>query len=154
KPARPWISQGKDKPWGQGGPLDLDARGNVKSLKDGQFAETFFFVEFGDRYPAGTYTCLYDGKGDVDVAFDATVIERQPGRLKVLVKPNNGQATVRVLRTDPTDPVRNIRILTPGSENTYREQPFRPDFLARWKGFRVFRFMDWQATNNAKVVEW
>ena len=30
----------------------------------------------------------------------------------------------------------------------------RQKFLERWKGFHAFRFMDWQATNNSKLVKW
>ena len=154
KAARVWISQAKGQPWGKGGPLDLDAKGNIKSLAPGQFAETIVFTDFGDRFPAGVCTCLYDGQGDLDFGGDASVVDRAPGRLKVEVRPKHGQATARITRTDPKDPVRNVRLILPGFEETYQEQPFHPDFLNRWQGFRAFRFMDWQRTNNSPLVEW
>jgi hypothetical protein len=152
--ARPWISQAEGKPWGQGGPLELDEDGNVKSLRPGQFAETVVFTDFGDRFPAGAYTALYDGKGELDFTGDAKVVERSPRRLKVEIKPRNGSAFARITQTDPADPLRNIRLIMPGHEETFETQPFNPDFLARWKGMRVFRFMDWGETNNSKIVEW
>lgn len=154
KAARAWISQAKGKPWGQGGPLDLDAKGNVRSLREGQYAETVVWTGFEKHFPAGAFTCLYDGDGDLDFTFDARVVVRQPGKLKVEVKPKDGQVFARLTRTDPNNPVRNIRFILPGFEDSYVEKPFHPDFLARWKGFRVFRFMDWMRTNGSTVAEW
>ena len=154
KAARPWVAQAPGKPWGQGGPLDLDARGNLKSLAPGQFAESVVYTGFGDRFPAGTFTCLYDGEGDLEFLFDARVVRRQPGRLTVAVAPKNGQVFARLSRTDPANPARNIRLILPGFEKTYAEQPFHPDFLKRWQGFHVFRFMDWGRTNKSPVVAW
>ena len=154
KAARSWISQAKGKPWGQGGPLDLDEQGNVRSLAEGHFAETVVCTNFGKRFPAGLWVCLYDGAGDLDFVYDARVVERQPGRLKVEIKPRDGQVFVRLNRTDPKNPIRNIRLIPVEFEKKYQEQPFRPEFLERWKGFKVFRFMDWAETNNSKIVEW
>jgi hypothetical protein len=152
--ARPWISQAEGKPWGQGGLLDLDDNGTVKSLRPGQFAETVVFTDFGDRFPPGVYTAFYDGKGNLDFTGDAKVIERSAGRLKVEIKPRNGSAFARITQTDTSDPLRNIRLIMPGHEESYESQPFNPDFLARWKGMRVIRFMDWGETNNSNIVEW
>jgi hypothetical protein len=42
----------------------------------------------------------------------------------------------------------------PRFEKTSQDQPFHPEFLARWKGFQVFRFMDWARTNGSKVETW
>lgn len=154
KAARPWISQAQGKPWGQGGPLDTDDHGNVRSLRPDQFAESVVFTDFGDRFPAGVYTCLYDGDGDLTFTGDANVIDRGAGRMKVEIRPKDGSAFARITRTNPADPLRNIRLVMPGHEGTYEEQPFNPDFLARWKGLGVFRFMDWARTNDSPIVEW
>ncbi len=154
KAARSWISQAKGKPWGKGGPLEVDEKGNVQSLRPGQYAETIVFTGFEDRFPAGVFTCLYDGEGEIDLAFDAKVIERQPGKLKVKIQPRNGMASLRIMKTNPKNPVRNIRLIIPGFEETYEKQPFHPDFLKRWQGFKAFRFMDWMRTNCSQVAEW
>lgn len=154
KSARGFISQAKGQPWGKGGPLELDKQGNVKSLKEGQFAETVVWTDFKDRYPSGTYLCLYDGKGDVDLTSDAKVTKREPGRLVVEVKAKSGSGFLRITKTDPADLVRNIRLIPIEQEKTVQEHPFRKDFMDRWKGFRVFRFMDWQRTNDSPLVEW
>ena len=73
--ARPWISQAQGKPWGQGWPLDVDEKGNVRSLREGQYAESIVFMDFAGRFPGGKYVCRYEGEGELDFAFDA----RHPG---------------------------------------------------------------------------
>jgi hypothetical protein len=154
KSARTWISQAKGQPWGKGGPLDLDGRGHVRSLRDGQFAETVVWTDFGTRYPAGRYVCLHAGDGDLDFTGDARVTKREPGRLAVEVQAKGGAAFARITRTNPKDPVREIRLVPEAFEKRYKDEPFRKEFLDRWKGFQVFRFMDWQATNNSRLVTW
>ncbi len=154
KASRAWISQAEGKPWGRGGPLDVDDRGNVRRLAPGQYAETVVFTDFGDRFPTGTYTCLYDGTGEIGLTGDARITKREPGRLSVEIKPKDGSVFLRITRTDPDDPVRNIRLIMPGHEDTYEKQPFNPEFLARWKGFQALRFMDWGSTNNSEIVTW
>lgn len=154
KSARVWISQEKGKPWGKGGPLDLDPRGHVRSLSPGQFAETVAWTDFKDRYPAGKYLCFYDGAGTLDFTGDARVTSRKPGELAVEVVPRSGAAFARITATDPVNPLRNIRLVPAEARETYQKHPFRREFLDRWKGFRVFRFMDWQATNNSRLVSW
>ena len=155
KASRTWISQEHGQPWGKGPPLELDDRGWVKSLKPDQFAETVVFTDFGDRFPAGTYTCLYEGDGDVDLTGDARVTSRKPGELKVEIQPKNGSAFLRITRTDPN----NSRPQHPADhagarEDVSRSQPFYPEFLKRWSAFKVLRFMDWQETNNSQLREW
>lgn len=152
--ARAWISQAKGQPWGKGGQLEVDERGHVRSLAPGQYAETIVCTGFEKLYPAGLFTCLYDGDGDLDFTGDARVSERQPGRLKVNIQPKQGTVFARITRTNPKDPLRRIRLIMPGHETTYEKQPFLPAFLQRWQGFAAFRFMDWAATNNSKLVEW
>jgi hypothetical protein len=152
--ARPWISQEKGKAWGKGPALDLDAKGNLRSLKENQYAETVVWTGFDKRFPSGTFTCFYDGDGDVDFTGDAKVIQRKKGEMKVEVEARHGSCFCRITRTNGKDPVRRIRLILPGHEKTYEKEPFHPDFLKRWKGFRVFRFMDWQRTNGSTLVEW
>lgn len=152
--ARAWISQAKGKPWGKGGPLALDNKGHVQSLAPGQFAESIIFTGFEKRFPAGTFTCLYEGEGLLDFGFDARLTDHKPGELKVEIQPKNGQASARLMMTNPKNPLRNIRLILPGFEKEHVRQPFHPDFLSRWQGFSVLRFMDWGQTNNSPLVEW
>jgi hypothetical protein len=69
------------------------------------------------------------------------------------VKPKNA-IFLSITKTDPSDPIRNIRFIMPGFEKTYAKQPFHPAFLKRWAKFGVIRFMDWQHTNGSTIVKW
>jgi len=65
---------------------------------------------------------------------------------------NNPQAQhlveMRLLQSDPNDPVHNIRVLMPGTENTYQSQPYYQPWRQEVQKFSVLRFMDWGKTNN------
>jgi hypothetical protein len=151
KHSQTWKSQAPGKKYAQGGELALSKDGWVQSLADnGQFADSIILSSINGRYPGGVYTCLYDGKGELKFAYGTSVIDQKPGCIKVQVKPEQNLLTIGITKTDPKDPVRNIRFILPGFEETYSTQPFHPDFLKRWEKFRVLRFMDFQRTNNSR----
>lgn len=155
KHSQTWKSQAPGKSYGQGGPLDLTEDGWVRSLaQGGQFADSIVLSQINDRYIAGEYTCLYDGDGEINFAHGISVLRQQPGRINIQVKPNQNLLSLRIVRTNPDNPIRNIRLILPGFEDTCDKQPFHPEFLARWAKFKVIRFMDWQRTNGSKQVNW
>jgi hypothetical protein len=110
---------------------------------------------------SGRYTVLHDGDGLLIFGMDVQHVWRPAaGRAEVQVELsaqfNNG-LFLSVDRTNPLDPVRNIRVFTPGfggrgggisSRAGYRGTPFHPAFIETLRRYRVLRFMDWQATNN------
>jgi hypothetical protein len=154
KHSQTWKSQAPGKKYDQGGPLDLTKDGWVRSLAgDGQIADSIILSSINGRYPGGVYTCLYDGQGELKFAHGTSVVDEKPGRIKVQVKPEQNLLTLAITKTDPKDPVRNIRFILPGFENTYSTQPFHPDFLKRWQKFKVLRFMDFQRTNNSRQTD-
>ncbi|MBW2203781.1 MAG: hypothetical protein JRF52_06680, partial [Deltaproteobacteria bacterium] len=146
-------AQRKGAPYGKGGPLDLDAKGWIKSLEPGQWADATVCRE-GGHYPGGEYVCLYDGEGKIEFDFDAKIKIRQQGRIVLNVSPSNRGILLRIVATDPQDPVRNIRVISSGFEKNHMSQVFHPEFLKRWSGFKVIRFMDWMRTNNSVVETW
>ncbi|MCL4194489.1 MAG: hypothetical protein KJZ87_22325, partial [Thermoguttaceae bacterium] len=152
--SRPWISQREGQPWGKGPELELDERGWVKRLEADCWAETLLCTIEGGHYPAGRYAVLYDGQGELDVWNAATIVDRRPGRLAVDVDPSKGAFYLRLLKTDPNDYVRNIRVIMPGFETTWRKDPFHPVFLERWQGVTCLRFMDWMETNGSEISRW
>jgi hypothetical protein len=108
------------------------------------------FLNSHGRYPGGTYTCTYDGVGDVRFERDATAIRFAPGRIDVAVGPREG---IHVsVRSDPNNPIRNLQLIMPGFANA--DSPFHPLFVERLKPFGVIRFMNWQKTNSTREVQW
>lgn len=142
-------------PWSMDGvTLDLDGDGYPRSLPDGVGAATLLFWA-GDNLPvpAGNYTLLYDGDGDITFAYNCSVVSQEPGRIVVNVT-GAGGILVKIARTNPADHVRNIRFIMPGFEDTWQTQRFHPEFLRRLKPFRALRFMDWLATNESDNDTW
>lgn len=155
KHSQTFKSQTPGKGYDQGGPLDLTPEGWVRSLRgDGHFADSIILTRPKLGYPAGVYTCLYEGKGKIQFAYRTKAVEESPGRIRVEVGSDLDLLALKITEADPADPVRNIRVILPGFENTYESQPFHPEFLRRWEGFKVLRFMDLQRTNNSKVAQW
>lgn len=153
--SRPWVSHREGADWGQGPPLAIDEHGWITRLEPGCSAETFLCSIGGGHYPGGDYTVLHDGEGTLEFAMAGVeVVARSPGRLVVRVEPARGAISVRLRATDPDDYLRNIRVLMPGFEETYREDPWHPGFLDRWRGVACLRFMDLMATNNSDQESW
>lgn len=152
--SRPWISQRQGAGWGQGPALDTDESGWVKQLEPDCFAESMLCTIGGGHYPAGAYTVLYEGDGRLDFGRNAKIKEAKPGRILIEVDSSKGGFSVQIRETNPADYVRNIRVIMPGFEETWRRDPFHPDFLRRWKGFACFRFMDWMHTNGSEIESW
>lgn len=167
-------------PWGSsdGKPLDLGPDGELRSLAPGQVARTLMLREFGDRYPSGRYLVRYKGEGTLVFRFAAKVVSQRPGEIVLEVKPEAGGIYLHIERTNPSNPVRQIRITLPGGicegepfrhapsaaqckGRKYRafadsEEPilFNPQFLDRLRGYSVLRFMDWMRTNNSTAARW
>ena len=153
KSSRIWISQKKDMSWGSGAELELDAQGWVKKLEPDCFAEVPFFPHTPGAMPAGEYVVLYEGTGTITLR-GVSVVSEAPGRIVFAADQSTSTSFISIMETDPTDYVRNIRILLPGSEATYQENPWNPQFLARWKGVACLRFMDWMDTNHSEISTW
>ncbi len=152
--ARPWISQRKGAGWGKGPPLDIDSHGWVKRLESNCWAETLLCSIPDGHYPSGRYTVLYKGRGKLTFGGAARIVREQPGRMVLDVDADRGPIFLRITRTDPADYVRDIHVILPGFEQTWKQDPFHPKFLRRWKGIACIRFMDWMHTNGSKIETW
>lgn len=147
-----WISHG---PNGTHPRLDLDEHGWIKRLDTGVTATALMCSFPGGHYPSGPFTVLYDGKGIMTVhGAGLQVSVKEPGRIVFSVDSTKGGFYLLIRKTDPTDYIRNIRVIMPGFEETYEREPFHPAFLARWRGVACLRFMSWMKTNDSKIREW
>ncbi len=148
--SRRWVSQRQKARWGQGPPLDLDEAGWIRRLEPDCWADSSLCT--CGHAPRGRYVCLYDGEGDLQVHGARHVILSRPGRIEF--ETEGGPFLVRIRKTNPVDYVRNIRVIMPGFEERSREDPFHPLFVERWKGFNVFRFMNWMKANSSMARAW
>lgn len=152
--SRAWISQERGKGWGKGPPLELDGHGWVQQLQSNCFAETPLCTIEGGHYPSGDWTILWDGDGRIEMS-KGKMQSSAPGRMVVNIESAGGGFFLRLLETNPSDPVRNIRVLMPDiTPEQADENPWTPAFLDRWRGVACLRFMDFQHTNNSKQEKW
>ncbi len=138
-------------PWTSDRALSLDANGNVTQLAPGQVAQTLIYPYA--VYPSGDYTLLYDGRGTIDVDPQSGTITRvAAGRAVVHVVARLGYGIrLQLSATDPANYVRNVRLVVPGFESAYQNQPFAPAFLSRLSGFNVLRFVHWSHGDTSAV---
>lgn len=152
KASRQFIPQKKGEPWGKGPMPERREDGYPKRLDPDCAVDTFVLM-CGGHYEGGRWLCLYEGKGKLEFRDDAKAVSAEPGRIVLDLTPKS-QVCIKIVETDPADPIHDIRIIPAAAEKTYLDQPFNEAFLARWRGFRVLRFMDWMSTNGSKVREW
>lgn len=153
KQARPWLptTPGSSSPWDSGQTLSLNDNG-YPLLREGQAAHTIMLIDTEGAYPAGKYVCTYDGDGDIEFAFDAKVTQRSDHRIELDVNPTDNGIYLRIDRSNPNNPIRNIKVWMPGFEGS--NDIFHPLYIDRLKPFSVIRFMDWMHTNTSNVVSW
>eukprot|EP00930_Biecheleria_cincta_P036104 TRINITY_DN24783_c0_g1_i1.p1 TRINITY_DN24783_c0_g1~~TRINITY_DN24783_c0_g1_i1.p1 ORF type:complete len:2581 (+),score=311.66 TRINITY_DN24783_c0_g1_i1:162-7904(+) len=151
-----WVSnEFTSYTWGTGTELHLRSDGFPSRLLVNQALQLLTIRDVERHYADGWYTVLYDGEGVLDFNMDVTaVIRSAPGSIRVYLNlttgMNNGLG-IRVSHTREENPLRNIRIITPGFEETYQTSPFHPAFLASLQDFSVLRFMDWMHANSRET---
>jgi hypothetical protein len=139
-------------PWNTGASFVARSDGYPAALAPQQALATIIQSVSG-RYPGGPYVVLWDGDGDVEVRWDAVVARQQSNRIDCLVYPQDG-ILLRITRTNPANPVRNVRVVAAADEASYRTQPFHSSFRNRWAIMKVIRFMLWQKTGIATQANW
>lgn len=119
---------------------------------------TFVTRDLNAHYPNGKYVCLYDGDGYLNFLFeDVEITYRGAGRIEFTVthktEMNNG-IYYNIIRTNPSNPVRNVRIMEAQFEHTYEDFPFHPTFLEFLRKFRTIRFMSWSNVFQDVDIDW
>ena len=114
-------------------------------------------LHLGNRggYPAGEYTLIFEGTGEIQLQFDASGSYTQSdSAYTVTINDPGGGIGLRIIRSDSLDPVRNIRFIMPGFRDTYESDPFHPKFLELLKDFQVLRFLWPQWVNESFLENW
>jgi hypothetical protein len=150
-----WVSQTSSRDWGTGPPLALDVNGWVMHLEKGRSASKVICSGGEVQYPSGIYTLLYDGEGDIELNPSvAKTRTKTQGRHEYHVDASKGTLILVLLSTNPKNYIHNIRIILPGFESSYQQNPWHPNFLVCWSGVACIRFMDMMATNNSNQKNW
>lgn len=152
KTARSWVGQisGQAEPFDTGKVVKTDENG-WPILVGNEAAGTLMMQGMDGHYPGGRYICRYEGEGEIHFGMDAEITRQQAGLIELFVRPKRG-IYLRIDRSNPSDPIRNISIKTPTHDVS--SAVFHPRFLKSLEGFTVLRFMDWNRTNNSVVTSW
>ncbi|MCJ9669480.1 MULTISPECIES: hypothetical protein [unclassified Neorhizobium] len=150
--ASPWRVQVKDAPFTWDTPLPpMTKDGYPTRVPAGSFVESFLIFTAHRKNLPVQLSVHYDGKGKLGYIAGAELESRSPGRDDVRNLRKDAPFTSMVMETDPTDPIRNIRVYERGP---IPKETFRAPFLDRLSGMSTLRFMDWMGTNNSKVQSW
>ncbi len=152
--SRRWISQRTGESWGKGPNLKLDKHGWVTQLEPNCQADAMICTIQGGHFPSGRYTVLYEGEGTIQFKGSAKIVKSQPRRIEIDVDSSRGGFWLHLTGVSPRNYIRNIHIIMPGFEETWRDNVWHPDFLKRWQGFACLRFMDFTHTNNSELMTW
>ena len=102
---------------------------------------------------AGRYVVSFDGQGDLGLEGRAAIVENGVGRVVFDYTPGEGAVILTLTALDAVDPIHNIRVVRLDRvEALTSGQIFNPDWLARVRGVKGLRFMDWMATNNSTLA--
>jgi len=103
------------------------------------------------NFVAGDHSITFDGTGALRFSGPAVVNQTftASGTLSVVDPQEN--LVLNLLVSDPTDPIRNLRIHLPGFDET---TTFHPDYLEDLTPYSALRFMDWGQTNSNPITTW
>jgi len=108
-----------------------------------------------DGWPAGKYTLLWDGVGDFEFWGDYSNLSYSGENQYEFdfLDPEDGILQITMISSDIENPVSNMRLLMPGTVDSYETQPFNQVWLNGLEPFGTLRFMDWGHTNNWNQVD-
>ena len=160
KTARPWLGH-RPGTWGGMEEAELRAAGLLDAegwpLRIPEGLDSIGTVILTDLPEgavdlAGRYLVLWEGKGEIVLHGRARDIRPEAGGLGFSYSPGEGLIDFRIIATDPSDPIRRIRVVKADRADLLASgEIFNPDFLARIGGAKILRFMDWMATNDARL---
>ncbi len=156
--ARAWISQDfMGTAWSTETNQYLRTDGYPSNLTASQKLGSMMIRDLQAHIKTGRYVVLFDGDGVITFGMDVITVKRSLGRIEIEVVPSTGLNNgifLMIERTNPLNPIRNIRVIMPGYEDKYEVFPFHPVFLDKMKPFKTIRFMDWMNTNGVLRGNW
>ncbi len=161
KTARPWVGH-KPGQWGGWEHDDLAAAGvlgpNGWPTRIPPDVTSIATLLLTDLPPdagglAGRYVLTYQGGGALELGGRAEVAEASPGRILFDFRPGEGPVMLTIRALDPGDPIRDIVVVRADREALLAGGAvFNPDWLARIRGVRAIRLMNWMETNDSPLA--
>lgn len=151
------LKRGKD--WGEkpGGTFTVDKDGWVSSMDPGTKRVALIGdadPHFQRNFPMGRYVALYDGKGELSIECErCREVSRKPGRIVVEIG-DTTYVQIVIQSVDPSNYLRNVRVVPIEHEATHLTQPFHPKFLEGIRPFAAIRHFGNQKTNGNLQVHW
>jgi hypothetical protein len=145
---------------GEGGQLDLDAHGWVRSLPEPShpaiFTSAATYWDLPADFPAGRYVVLYQGEGLIQYGLGASKVAAasRSGRDVIDLNLARGGLLLRIAATNPSNYIRDIRVVAVDDEGSLGVKTFSQRFIDRLRPYESLRFMDWMRTNNSELVSW
>jgi hypothetical protein len=138
---------------------EVDDRGWLRALPEGLVARVpLAAVSHLPDSRLAPWVVLHEGLGQIEFEGALRVTRRAPGRLEcehvAQVPLPDPSLWLRVTGIDAADPLRNIRVLKPGTEGRAASSVWDAAFIERWSGWAALRAMDIMATNNSKLSHW
>lgn len=149
-----WRTQPVGKPFTWDAPLPPMSKEEYPTrVPNGTMMESFLIWIESREHLSKELVVLYDGRGELSYAGGARLKERSPGRDLIQdLREGRGPIIARIIQSEPSDPVRNIRLYETSA--AHEPSTFRQAFLKRMSGMSAIRFMDWMKTNNSEVRKW
>lgn len=150
------MSMGWIRSWGsswENVELDLDNNGYLKTVDAGT-AQTIISDDlWGRDISDNRYVLLYDGEGKLEFNLNkAKVIKSEPGRIELELP--QGRAGMAQKSTNPSNYLRNIRIIPIEHENDYKQAILHEQYKKTWENIGVVRYLNTQATNHSTEIQW
>ena len=105
-------------------------------------------------YPAGEFTIIITGTGEVNFEWDGNATFTGPGTFTLPVTPSDAGLHLRILSSDINDPITNIEVIYPGEIDTYPNDIFSSHFVRSMEPFESIRFMKATSTEENPIINW
>lgn len=117
---------------------------------------TILAADHAYLYPSGEYTFIFDGTGEIELTWDIsdTTVTASNNAHLLDVSPSSDGIHLTILSSDSADPIHNIRMIMPGYETSYENQPFHPLALERLDMFEMIRFMKPLIVEETAIESW
>jgi len=158
--AREWISFESGGAWDSGVPVALRPDGYPveipynNGVDPPQYARALMLIDIDGYYPSGSYRLIVSGTGQITMSGAVNGTFSCPVDQVITVDNNGGGIFLVIDASSVSDPIHDIRLIIPGSHNTYQTEPFNPLLLNFISDFETIRFMDFMNTTSSPIISW